>query len=97
MFTVHASHPALPGHFPGNPVVPGVLILDHVLRAFEASQLRPMSLRRLTNVKFLQSLLPGETANIVFDVNPGKVSFSVFRNGSLIVKGVFASEGGTAS
>jgi 3-hydroxymyristoyl/3-hydroxydecanoyl-(acyl carrier protein) dehydratase len=30
-FTIPAEHPALPGHFPGRPVVPGALLLDHVL------------------------------------------------------------------
>jgi len=87
----------MPGHFPDNPVVPGVLILEHVLRAYEASQQRPMPPRRFTSVKFLQSLRPGEIADIVFDVKPGKVSFSVFRNEMLLVKGAFDSGGGTAS
>jgi 3-hydroxyacyl-[acyl-carrier-protein] dehydratase len=92
-FAVQANHPALLGHFPGNPVVPGVLILDHVLRVYEASQTKPMSPRRFTSVKFLQSLWPGEVADIAFDVKPDKVSFSVFRNGTLLVKGVFESCG----
>ena len=31
------SHPSLPGHFPGQPVVPGVVILDAVQQAIEAA------------------------------------------------------------
>ena len=30
---VPMGHPALPGHFPGNPIVPGVVILSHVADA----------------------------------------------------------------
>jgi len=97
VFCVQANHPALPGHFPGNPVVPGVLILEHVLRAYEASQPCPTPLRRLTNVKFLQPLRPGETAEIAFDIKPGKVAFSVVRGETLIAKGVFEGGGSTAS
>lgn len=30
-FTIPEDHPSLPGHFPGNPIVPGAVTLDHAL------------------------------------------------------------------
>ena len=33
-----AEHPALQGHFPGTPIVPGVLLLDEALRAAASTQ-----------------------------------------------------------
>src|SRR3546814_2617840 len=35
-FVIAADHPSLPGHFPGRPLVPGVVVLDRVLDAIEA-------------------------------------------------------------
>ena len=31
--TINSDHPALPGHFPGHPVVPGVIVLEEVIQA----------------------------------------------------------------
>ena len=33
---IDAAHPALPGHFPGQPLVPGVMMLEQVARALRA-------------------------------------------------------------
>jgi 3-hydroxyacyl-[acyl-carrier-protein] dehydratase len=60
---IPASHPSLPGHFPGQPIVPGVLILDVVVQALR--EWRPHSrVAALPNVKFLSPLLPGEPFSI---------------------------------
>lgn len=54
-FSVAPEHPALAGHFPGNPLVPGVLLLQRVLNLLaEHEPCRcPVT---LTNVKFLMPL-----------------------------------------
>lgn len=74
-FRVEADHPSLPGHFPGHPVVPGVLLLDHVLHGLREETGRPMN--HLKQVKFLAALHPGETAQGSLNVDGVKVSFRV--------------------
>ena len=34
-FSIPHDHPSLPGHFPGRPIVPGVVMLERVLEAIE--------------------------------------------------------------
>jgi 3-hydroxyacyl-[acyl-carrier-protein] dehydratase len=37
-FLIASDHPSLPGHFPGQPIVPGVLVLDRALELIVADQ-----------------------------------------------------------
>ncbi len=39
-FRIPADHPALPGHFPGRPLVPGVLVLDAALALIDRRDCR---------------------------------------------------------
>jgi 3-hydroxymyristoyl/3-hydroxydecanoyl-(acyl carrier protein) dehydratase len=53
------DHPTADGHFPSNPIIPGALLLDHVLRAVGSAA--PMTLRF---VKFHQVVRPGDRIEI---------------------------------
>lgn len=55
---VPANHPALDGHFPGQPVVPAVVLLDAVLA--EIRTRGDFVLRSIPAVKFLHPVLPEE-------------------------------------
>lgn len=61
--TVGREHPALPGHFPGNPVVPGVVILDAVGQALRG-WLGNATVTQVQDAKFVSPLLPEETMQI---------------------------------
>ncbi len=83
-FSIAATHPALPGHFPGRPIVPGVLLLANALEA--ALALPHWAARigappRLALVKFPAPVQPGAdgaTLRIRFDDLGTRVRFEVF-------------------
>ena len=52
-----ADHPAFDGHFPGAPIVPGVLLLDAVLHALEQSS---HAVTEVASAKFLHPAGPGD-------------------------------------
>jgi len=82
---VPAGHASLDGHFPGRPVVPGVLLLERVLAAIERAT--GERVLHLTRVKFLAALQPDESATAWFDVDGAQVSFAIVtqRAGSQVM------------
>lgn len=85
-FSIPADHPSLPGHFPGQPIVPGVVVLERVLEAIEAAH-GPLGPLRLPQVKFAQPLRPGEVAEIVLEGDAPRWRFRVLRAHTLISSG----------
>jgi len=83
-FAIAQDHPALPGHFPAHPIVPGVLLLDRVMTGVEAALHRRV--QTLQQVKFTAVLHPAETALVSFDAAGAQVRFgvTVLRDGASI-------------
>ena len=69
------DHPTAAGHFPGNPVIPGAVLLDEVLRAIAGTeaQLRPTAIR---SAKFLHVVRPGDALLISWGAgHRGEIKF----------------------
>ena len=77
-FVVEHVHPCLAGHFPGRPLVPGVVVVDHVLAAIERGH-GPLGALRLPQVKFASPLLPGQPARVELDGAAPRWRFRVLR------------------
>lgn len=88
-FVIPADHPSLPGHFPGTPVVPGVVVLDHVLQASEQWQGHRLSARGLKQVKFHSPLLPGQRADVSLEIDATALTFRVTRDDQPVTQGTF--------
>ena len=58
---VPTDHPALAGHFPGHPIVPGVVLLDRAIHFAETLRGRPGLAWQVSNAKFFSPARPGET------------------------------------
>lgn len=84
---IDPGHPALPGHFPGRPIVPGVLLLDAVLQAAGCRR------GRLLRVRFTAPVLPGERIEIELGparagrTDPALFTFTCRRNGAVVLSG----------
>jgi 3-hydroxymyristoyl/3-hydroxydecanoyl-(acyl carrier protein) dehydratase len=87
-FTVPADHPALPGHFPGRPIVPGVLLLDAVIQAVAALDPHRAAPGRLVRAKFLAPVTPGAEVEIALE--PGgadRLGFTCRCGGTIVLQG----------
>ena len=80
------THPALPGHFPGRPLVPGVLLLEQVALALRAW--RGQRLARVCEAKFVSPLLPAQLAELSLTDVAGRVRFQIRRDGELLARGL---------
>ena len=86
---ISADHPSLPGHFPGAPLVPGVVILDEVLAALDEWR-KDCQVTGIRTVKFLVPLNPNEPFTIRFSASGdggGEVHFSCGVEERTIVEG----------
>lgn len=82
-----ADHPAFAGHFPGQPIVPGVLLLDWVQGAIEAQTGR--TLLALTEAKFHSPATPTDTLQLDYTVGDISVRFEVRTATRKIASGRF--------
>ena len=90
---IAASHPALPGHFPGHPVVPGVVLLEAVVAALAQHVGAAMRVTGFPVVKFLAPLLPEQEFEVVFSTKrPGQMVFEIMANGEKLVSGTLSCE-----
>ena len=93
---VDAQHPAFAGHFPGLPIVPGVLLIDWALAAIQAAEGVAVLPGELSVVKFLQPVRPGADLTLIYDVakasagNPQKINFRIECAGALVASGILA-------
>ena len=70
-FEVRADLPFFEGHFPGHPILPGVVALAWMMAAAERFLKRPLGAVELLNVKFQHVIVPGTVVELTLAPKSG--------------------------
>lgn len=85
---VDPQHPAFAGHFPGRPIVPGVLLIDWALAALQDAHPDLVLPGELGTVKFLQPVPPDAELRIVLrvdrGVSPARIAVTIEHQGNTV-------------
>ncbi len=83
------DHPTGVGHFPGNPIIPGALLLAEVLRCIARAEGASYSSCNVKNAKFLHPARPGESVEIEYSKSAqGSITFDCVVAGNKVLSGV---------
>ncbi len=92
-WTVPLDHPAFAGHFPGTPILPGVVLLDTALQAIADASGIELNCCEISSVKFLSPANPGDELVIQHVISAsGAIRFDIaagtrkIASGSIVAK-----------
>jgi len=87
-WTVPLDHPAFAGHFPGTPILPGVLLLDTALQAIAQASGIALDRCEISSVKFLSPANPGDALLIQHEISAsGTIRFDIVAGTRKIASG----------
>lgn len=86
LIELNGEHPIYKGHFPGNPVTPGVVQMEIVKELLSQQMNKDMKLRAMTNCKFLAVLNPESNPKVEV-----KMSLTDLEDGGFRVSVQFVS------
>ena len=90
---IASDHPAYKGHFPGHPLLPGVVLLAEALAAIEGSMPRPAKGWTVESAKFLIPVEPGTPLTLSHEAgNAGAVRFEIRSPAGVVASGVIAAQ-----
>jgi 3-hydroxyacyl-[acyl-carrier-protein] dehydratase len=66
--SLNKSHPIFAGHFPGQPIVPGVCMVQMVKEVLEIEVGKKLVLASAGNIKFLSMLMPNKNIEVYAEI-----------------------------
>jgi 3-hydroxyacyl-[acyl-carrier-protein] dehydratase len=86
--SIPADHPALAGHFPSFPVVPGAILLDEMLNAIVLARGIDLLRWHIGSAKFLDAVRPGDSLVLEHEAPaPGLIHFTIHAGNRKVTSG----------
>jgi 3-hydroxymyristoyl/3-hydroxydecanoyl-(acyl carrier protein) dehydratase len=96
--SISPLHPAFAGHFPGAPIVPGVVLLDETLRALKAAAGDGAFSCEISATKFHSVVRPGEELTLEHETSPdGSIRFVIRGPERMVASGRVTFSGSARS
>lgn len=86
-FDVPCDHPAFDGHFPGRPILPGVVLLAEALAALARATACPAHSWSIDQAKFASPVAPGTRLAIVHRAEGHRARFEIRAGERLVASG----------
>ena len=67
--TLNPNHEIFKGHFPGNPIMPGVCMMQIIKELIEEVLNKELFLQTSTNIKFMAKINPEINPNLVLNIS----------------------------
>ena len=65
---LNPEHFIYQAHFPGEPITPGVCIMQIAVELFEVAHKTPIALNTVKNIKFLRIISPNEVTDVKYSL-----------------------------
>jgi 3-hydroxymyristoyl/3-hydroxydecanoyl-(acyl carrier protein) dehydratase len=76
---LHETHPAADGHFPGNPIIPGAVLLREIIAALPGNR----ACATIRSAKFHYPVRPGDTLVVSWEeATGGEIRFACSITGT---------------
>ncbi len=88
---IAADHPAYAGHFPGNPILPGVVLLDEALHTLAAREGFALPAGQIKSAKFFSPVVPTDALRLNYAARAaGVFHFEVVAGDRVAASGVIS-------
>ena len=84
---LNPAHPVFDGHFPGNPIVPGVCLVEMVKETLAHYLKRDLALMNSDNIKFLSIVNPLENNILKIDFKTRTLDEGIFQTKVIMYNG----------
>lgn len=86
--TLNPAHEIFKGHFPGNPIVPGVCMMQMIKEVLENQLGKKLRLVKADNIKFLSFINPNEYPQFGLEIKMSTVDEQVKADAQLVNEGI---------